>query len=103
MLAIDFPGSAALRVQLERAVVSRHHDPNDPTVFFSVPPGPPPAVVVGRIPVEGSASDADGGRIELLLHVVGGFLKEFEIYKVGPKPILQLPAVAEMEITVNEA
>ena len=39
------------------------------------------ARVEKRVPTEGEATDVDGTTIHYLLHVVGGKLKELEVYK----------------------
>jgi hypothetical protein len=41
---------------------------------------PTPAIVDRRIPIEGSYVDSDGVRVHVLLHVVDGYLEEFEVY-----------------------
>lgn len=38
-----------------------------------------------RVPIEGNCSDKDGTEIDILLHIVNGFLYEVEILRVDAK------------------
>lgn len=50
-----------------------------------------PAVVDRRIPVEASYLDRDGVRVHLLLHVVDGYLDEFEVFREDSGPVISRP------------
>ncbi len=58
-----------------------------------------PAPVKRRVPTEGEYRDADGGIVQVLLHVVNGVMKELEIFKVGPTKdakIINPPAARDL-------
>lgn len=50
-----------------------------------------PAAVTRRIPVEASYADRDGMGVHLLLHVVDGFLDEFEVFREDSRPVVNRP------------
>lgn len=78
LLAVDFPGVAELREQA-RALTAKPLDLNG-SVRLAVSTAEP-AQVKRRIPVEGTYIDHDGVRVNVLLHVVDGYLDELEIYR----------------------
>jgi hypothetical protein len=58
------------------------------------------ARVEKRVPTEGEATDVDGTTIHYLLHVVGGKLKELEVYKDDSSRVLQHPDPDEVRVVV---
>lgn len=52
-----------------------------------------PALVRYRVCTELHGSDLDGVLIRVMLHVVDGFCREIEIYKVDRSPIQRMPEV----------
>lgn len=62
-----------------------------PSIVFAVPADAHVAMVLQRVPVEAQSKDADGMDIHFLLHVVGGFLRELEIFREDSEPIKELP------------
>jgi hypothetical protein len=53
------------------------------------------AAVVHRVPVEGEYLDFDGLPVFILLHVVGGYVRELEVWKGdGTHPQLRFPAAS---------
>lgn len=92
LLGVPFPGSEELRAQLGALRVSEEYTGDDPSVIFSVTrPATPPAPVRRRIPIEAEAPDSDGATIQILLHVVDGFIWELELYRPDGKPIQRRP------------
>ncbi len=101
LLEPHFPGAAELREQARRSTV-RLQDYGGVVVFaFEAPVGVRPARVEQRIPVEGEAADSDGVIIHLLLHVIGGLLKEVEVFREDSEPIRRFPLSGELQILVN--
>ena len=47
--------------------------------------------MVNGVPVEAESVDRDGVRVQILLHVANGRVKELEFYKVDGSKVLQLP------------
>lgn len=86
LLAADFPGRDGLAAQARTALVRRIDD--EGSLRFRVEGAP--AAVAGRVPVEGryrEGDDPSGPGVNLLLHVVGGWLHELEVYKDDGMPI----------------
>jgi hypothetical protein len=84
LLTAEFPGRSALVQQLNQASV-RTID-RDGSLKFEVQ-GSVPADVIRRIPIEADTTDIDGTTIHVLLHVVGGFLDELEVYREDSSPV----------------
>lgn len=53
---------------------------------------PQPARVERRIPIEASYLDEDGVRVHILLHVIGGYLDELEVYREDSGAVVRTPA-----------
>jgi hypothetical protein len=101
LLEPQFPGAPELREQAGRSAV-RLQDYGGVVVFaFETPAGVTPARVEQRIPVEAEAADADGVTIHFLLHVIGGVLKEVEVFREDSEPIRRFPRSAQLQILVN--
>jgi hypothetical protein len=101
LLSADFVGREGLTKQLNRCRVriidnegSLQLEPNEATL---------PVVVAKRIPVEADASDEDGIHIHFLLHVMGGFARELEVYKDDGSPIKRAPSPKDLEVIVLSA
>lgn len=95
----DFPGSSALAEQMKVAKVSAECGCGCPSIIFSIPANSPKAVVLQRVPVEAESKDADGMGLHFLLHVVGGFLRELEIFREDSKPVEKLPGVEALSVS----
>lgn len=61
----------------------------------------PLARVDQRIPVEAEAPDVDGVMIHFLLHVVGGVIKEVEVFREDSGKIRRFPKDTDLEVVVN--
>lgn len=87
-LARDFPGNVELREQLHSVVVAEiDADGSLGLATRSVAR----AVVDSRIPVEASYADRDGVRVHLLLHVIDGYLDEFEVFREDSMRVTNRP------------
>lgn len=58
----------------------------------------PPAEVAVRVPVEATVEDSDGIIVHVLLHVVGGYLNELEIYREDSEPPRRPIEPAKLEV-----
>jgi hypothetical protein len=97
LLAADFPGSHSLRKQLPHAVLTPIVS-GDASLAITVPWDSEFADVVSRVPVEGAGSDADGGIIHFLLHVVEGRMCELEILREDGEAVAMVPVAESVEV-----
>jgi hypothetical protein len=94
LLEPHFPGRDELRRQLDFVTAEQIFE--DGTLALQCGPCLP-APVKCRVPTEGEC--ADGGVIQVLLHVVDGVMNELEILKVGPtkdSKIINPPAPSDL-------
>ena len=98
LLAADFPGRQELVKQLDGYRVRIVDD--EGSLELELSDAATPATVERRIPVEADAVDEDGIHVHFLLHVVGGFAKELEIYKDDGSPIKRMPRSDNLEVIV---
>jgi hypothetical protein len=99
LLEPKFPGQQELLKQLE-SVIGRVIDA-DGSLQLKLEGAAPQARVEERVPVEGQIEDLDGMIIEILLHVVGGYLDELEIYRRDSEPIQRDLAASDMKVVVS--
>lgn len=93
LLEAEFEGRDELRAQLQTVTGRRLLD--DGTFLELRCDSNVRAPVRNRVPIEGSCQDTDGGTIDVLLHVVDGFMHQLEILKYSG-PIRQLPTAADL-------
>lgn len=96
LLSHDFPGRTQVKQQLARARVREVDE--EGSLEFDVKDAPR-APVTHRVPTEASYSDADGGRVNLLLHVVEGVVCELEVYKDDGSTIIRRPEPERLSLT----
>jgi len=96
LLEREFPGRDQLREQLG-SVTGRTID-EEGSLALQCRSGPP-APVLCRVPAEGECMDTDGKRINVLLHVVRGFMNELEVYKDDSSAVLRLPSAGDLMLT----
>ena len=95
LLEVDFAGRDQVRTQLAHVTARTLDDDGglelrtESTVVANVD---------RTVPAEAWYQDEDGVRVELLLHVVHGKVRELEIYKVDASPIRLRPAAASLRI-----
>lgn len=78
LLSADFPGRELLARQFDGLKVVSIDQNGSLALRPSIGS---PAPVVRRIPVEAEYRDSDGVTVHVLLHVVRGWLHEFEVYR----------------------
>ncbi len=94
LIAALVPDSIELQAQLEALVVR----PIDEDGSLKFEGSPIPLKARWRVPVEGDALDSDGVTIHFLLHVVGGFATELEVYKDDGSRVLSQPNPETMTV-----
>ena len=87
LLGREFPGAAALRLQLPGLEVA----PIDADGSLSLRPrsDAESATVTTRVPVEGRYRDHDGASVYVLLHVVHGRLHELELFRGDGETVMR--------------
>ncbi len=101
LLSADFPGAVELREQAKWSRIGLQDHGGVVTIGFAPTGDHPVAPVEQRIPVEAEANDQDGMTIHLLLHVVGGMLREIEIFREDSAPIRRFPSTGDLKLLVN--
>jgi hypothetical protein len=94
LLTKEFKGRDDLIAQLSSALVTNLD--NYGSLKFKV--NGPVANVPVRVPVEGLTKDSDGIEIFLLLHVMGGYLDELEIYKGDLSAIKTVLSLEDIQV-----
>ncbi len=98
LLSVDFPGRSNLLQQLGFArVVDKCQGCGTMGLTVDQQSGHA-ADVMRRVPVEAEALDSDGGKIHLLLHVVGGFLSEIDIFREDGGDVQRLPEPGQLTV-----
>jgi hypothetical protein len=100
LLSVPFLGREELQEQAATASVRVNDDPLDSSILLAVDRSSPRAHVLYRVPVDASAPDIDGVRIDFLLHVADGWISELEIYRVDGEPVQQMPTPASLNVVV---
>ena len=101
LLSPEFPGCRELRHQAAVAKVVTVVSRGSPAIVFAPGLGPRADEVDVRIPVEAVGNDTDGGAIHILLHVLESYLAEIEMYREDGEPVLQLPDVHTLTVSLN--
>lgn len=96
LLDAKFLGRDELLWQARRVMV-RAMDRNGSLEFILTHDRPAP--VAHRVPVEAEVDDSDGVTIHVLLHVVGGMLRELEIYREDSKDVQHEPDPKDLRVT----
>jgi hypothetical protein len=87
LLSQPFPGRDQLKQQLSGARAVEIESSTEHSIRLHLNLAAPRAPVETRVPVEGSANDADGVPVFALLHVVNGYAQELQIYRGDGEPI----------------
>ena len=95
LLARDFPGRDALRLQLS-SLTGRQTDENG-SLELSYD-GDSLTEMLRGCPTEGTCADIDGGIIAVLLHVKDGRMHLLEIFKEDGSKILRQPRAEELAV-----
>ena len=101
LLERDFPGADEIKDQIKNCEAKIIRDYNDNWGSIEIRTNSKKmADVESRIPVQGILYDSDGVPIEVFLHVIGGFINELEIVKVGQSPMKTIPDVKNMKVVL---
>lgn len=99
LLSEPFPGRDELQSQLATARVTAECSCGCRSSALDVDrSASPPVRSIERIPVEAEGADVDGTEVDLLLHVVGGYMNELEIFRVDSKPIVRVPRPGKLQL-----
>jgi hypothetical protein len=97
LLDRDVPGAEKLRSQLSNCLVYSMNE--DETILrFEVAPDATLATLpyIQNVAVEAATSDADGCRVEVLLHVKEGRIFELEYVKTNGSPLQRRPRAGDL-------
>lgn len=97
LLQPSFPGRDVLIEQL-KSILGRPIDENGSLELQSECSTKAP--VAKRVATEGETLDRDGTTIHYLLHVVGGRMRELEVYKDDSSKVIEHPDPEEVEVIV---
>jgi hypothetical protein len=98
LLSHEFTGAQQLRRQLPTVKVIAEAKGDDPGIKMSPSrESNLAASVLDRVPVEAKGKDSQGNEVDVLLHVVAGFLAELEIVAWETKPV-GLPSLKELVV-----
>jgi hypothetical protein len=95
LAAANFRGSSELKAQLESVQVRVVDDDGSLELVSS---SGPDAIVSDSVPIDGESVDRDGVRVQILLHVENGRVKELEFYKVDGSKVQQIPDADGMTV-----
>ena len=102
LLEHPFPGSEEIKQQTKSpTVISAADDDNYGSIYFKAE-GSNRAVTLNNLPVEGTTHDTDGVVVDILLHVINGFLHELEIIKVDGTNLLASIQPEKIEVIIND-
>jgi hypothetical protein len=101
LLHVSFPGSEVFRKQFEHAT-ARLMTTNDNYGSIVVTTNSlEPANIGRRVPVTALTRDEAGGPVEILLHVVNGFIHELEFVRLDGKPMVGLPRLDILKVHIE--
>lgn len=100
----QFAGKGILMSQLREAGISRERLPGGIFLKFKVHSDAERFPYGVRVPVEMIARQKEGGPVDFLMHVVGGFVDELEVYKTDSSNIdPETVELDQVEHYINEA
>lgn len=82
LLSKPFLGRDEVMKQLEGCLAASTNDDDNYGSVHLFPANKHRAETTLRVPVEGISNDLDGGPVNILLHVVDGYLHELEVVKL---------------------
>jgi hypothetical protein len=96
LLEVDFQGSDELRAQI--GSVTAKEIENDGTLELRCTSGPR-ALTKYAVAMEGMYTDADGGKVAIMLHVdKDGFMRMLEILRYDGAPIIKPPVAESVKV-----
>lgn len=100
ILSVPLAGIDELRQQM---VEFKTKSLDEDGSFQIFPTGPKWTRQSSRVPIEGEVMDQDGTMIQVLLHVLDGYISEVEIYRVdGEKAPIEFP-LARLVVRASDA
>lgn len=101
LLEADFPGRDQLFLQTQDITATDTGDSDNYGSIYLHTNVVNKADVVQRIPVEAEVADSDNMSINILLHVMDGYLNELEVFKSDGTSILGEIDTDHMKVIVN--
>lgn len=102
LLEKPFPGRDQLALQTRDVVVEEIGDPRVHSLLAIEVQSPFKAITTSWVPVEASADDEDGVRIDFILHVREGQMYTLEVLKADHSPIIRMPDAAKLDVFVRD-
>jgi hypothetical protein len=101
LLSKPFPGSEELKKQVADCEAKPTGDDDNYGSVYLTTRSKQPAKVALRVPVEGLVDDSDDSSVDVLLHVVDGFINELEIVKLDGTPLKAELDPTKMRVILN--
>jgi hypothetical protein len=98
LLDMKFPGSEVLKKQFDHATARLMVTDDNYGSIVLTTKFPEPANIKRRVPVTALTRDKSGGPVEILLHVVNGFVHELEFVRLDGKPMVGLPRLDILKV-----
>jgi hypothetical protein len=98
LLDTKFPGSEVLKKQFDYATARLMVTDDNYGSIVLTTKGSEPANIKLRVPVTALTRDESGGPVEILLHVVNGFVHELEFVRLDGKPMVGLPRLDILKV-----
>jgi hypothetical protein len=102
LLDTKFPGSEVLRRQLDHATARLMATNDNYGSIVITTKVLEPANIKRRVPVTALTRDESGGPVEILLHVVNGFVHELEFVRMDGKPMVGLPRLDILKVHLEK-
>lgn len=89
ILSQEFPGKTEIVAQINSSKVYREYTDSYLALKFKVDSSMPPTDIKVRVPVEMRVYESDKVPIQILLHVVQGYVSELEVFRADSSKIDQ--------------
>lgn len=101
LLERPFVGSEEVKKQVLSSVAQPTGDSDNYGSIYLKTSSNVSAPVTSRVPVEGMTRDSDGVAVDVILHVVDGFINELEIVKADGSKLRAPIDIDNIEVTVR--
>lgn len=102
LLSRPFPGHEELERQLPSVRVAEEMGDGE-ILDLIVVPGVDRARPIEVVPSSAWGEDTDGEAIEVLIHVIDGYIAELEFVRYAPGPVLSPPGAESLKLSQNES
>jgi hypothetical protein len=101
LLDSKFPGSEVFRKQFDHATARLMATDDNYGSIVITTKSLEPANVERRVPVTALTRDESGGPVEILLHIVNGFIHELEFVRLDGKPMVGFPRLDILKVHIE--